>query len=297
MDAGRTDRTMPDGSKPVRAPVYRPSETDGERLSHAVATVTSHVHAIIQELNPSSNEFRAVLSFLTDVGHHSDSRRQEWVLLADVLGVSTLVEDLNSLRPPGATPNTVAGPFYRADVPETANGASISRDGKGEPLFVSGKVRMLDGKAVAGAVVEVWHANAQGIYENQDPDGQPEFNLRGRLTTDGEGAFRFTSVKPKGYALPDDGPVGQLMKRIGLPARRPAHLHFRVSADGCETLTTLVFDRADPTARDAIIGQRPELMADFVPSRLEDGRIAHLLDLTFVLCRSTQQPSNSNGRK
>ncbi len=297
MDAGHTDRTTPDGSKPIRAPGYRPGEAEGERLSYAVATVTSHLHAIIHELNPSAEEFRAVLSFLTEVGHHSDDRRQEWVLLADVLGASTLVEDLNTPRPQGATPNTVAGPFYRADVPATSNGASISRDGKGEPLFVTGKVRTLDGRAVAAAVVEVWHANAQGVYENQDPDGQPEFNLRGRLTSDAEGRFRFSSIKPKGYSLPDDGPVGRLMQRIGFRAQRPAHLHFRITADGYETLTTHVFDRADPIAPDAIIGARPELMVDFVPSRLEDGRMAHNLDLTFVLCPGTQPRSNFNGRK
>jgi hydroxyquinol 1,2-dioxygenase len=219
---------------------------------------------------------RAVIEFLTDVGHSADTRRQEWVLLADVIGVSTLVEDMHVCRPQGATPNTLAGPFYRADVPEVANGANLSRDGIGAPLDLQGRIVALDGAPVPAAMVEVWHANALGRYENQDPD------LRGRLRSDATGRFALTTIQPAGYALPEDGPVGRLLNGLGLRLERPAHIHFRVTAPGYDPLTTHVFDRDDPAiTRDALFGVKPELLADFTGARL---------DVTFVLAPATPTP-------
>lgn len=255
------------------------------RLAQAVARIARHLHLLTAELHPSSDEFRAALGFLTQVGHHTDSRRQEWVLLADVLGVSALVEGLNAPRPGGATPNTGAGPFYRADAPDLPLGADLSRDGKGERLRVSGRVTGIGGHALPGALVEVWHANGAGLYENQQPHCQPEFNLRGKLRADRKGRFDFLSVKPGGYALPSDGPVGRLMAALGCPLDRPAHVHFRVTAPGHRTLTTHIFDRADPAiGRDAIFGVRPELLADFRAVQTASGAREHLLDVKLALC-------------
>lgn len=255
------------------------------RLAQAVARIARHLHLLIAELHPSSAEFREVLGFLTQVGHHTDHKRQEWVLLADVLGVSALVEGLNAPRPPGATPNTGAGPFYRADAPDLPLGADLSRDGKGERLRVWGRVTDIQGHALPGALVEVWHANGAGLYENQQPHNQPEFNLRGRFRADPKGRFDFLSVMPGGYALPSDGPVGRLMAALGCPLDRPAHLHFRVTASGCQTLTTHIFDRAHPAlGRDPIFGVKPALLADFRATRTRSGLSQHRLDLTLVLC-------------
>ena len=266
-------------------------------IATALATVGS-LHELVAVLRPSAEEFRQAIDFLTEVGHYADARRQEWVLLADVLGVSTLIEDQNNPRPAGATPNTMAGPFYRADVPETALGADLSRDGKGEPLAVSGGISALDGTPVGGAIVEVWQANAEGLYENQEPDRQPEFNLRGRFRADAQGRFHFVTVKPRGYALPSDGPVGRLMAALGLQLDRPAHIHFRVSADGYETLTTHIFDRADPAiARDAIFGVKPELMAEFRVLPAHGGKQRHALDLNLVLCPQGQGGNGPSGRR
>ena len=268
------------------------------RLAAAAQASVGGLHALIAALRPSSDEFRLAIDFLTEVGHYADSRRQEWVLFADVLGVSSLVEDQNSPRPPGATPNTVAGPFYRADVPMMPLGASISRDGKGEPLEVRGSVTALGGAGIGGAKVEVWHANSDGVYENQEPDRQPEFNLRGCFRADAEGSFRFATVKPRGYALPSDGPVGRLMTMLGLGLERPAHIHFRVSADGYETLTTHVFDRADPAIdRDAIFAVKPELMGEFRAVPAAGGSRRHAVDVTFVLCREAPGGTKMKGRK
>ncbi len=268
----------------LHALASRMGQTGGKRLPAAFLATVTRLHDLIADLRPTPDELRAVIDFLTDVGHSADARRQEWVLLADVIGVSTLVEDLTLCRPDGATPNTLAGPFYRADVPEIANGANLSRDGIGTRLDLSGRITALDGAAVAGALVEVWHANALGRYENQDPDLQPEFNLRGRLRTDSAGRFTLTTIKPGGYALPEDGPVGRLMNGVGLRLERPAHIHFRVTAAGFDPLTTHVFDRADPAiTRDALFGVKPGLLADFGGTADADGTFRHKLDVTFVL--------------
>lgn len=259
------------------------------RLGAAVLAILGRAHDLVAELKPTPAEFRALVDFLTELGHASDARRQEWVLLADVTGLSTLVEEQNTPCPPGATPATLPGPFYREDVPELPPGANLSRDGLGEALEVSLRVADLDGGPVANALIEVWQANAFGRYENQDPDRQPEFNLRGRLRSDAAGRLTFRSVKPRGYALPEDGPVGRLMSGLGLRLERPAHIHFKVSAPGFRTLVTHVFDRDDPAIqRDALFGVRPELLAEF--RRLPPGGTArHALDLTLVLVPAAQE--------
>jgi protocatechuate 3,4-dioxygenase beta subunit len=244
--------------------------------------LVDHLHQLIRETRPSTADWRRAMEFLTEVGHASDGRRQEWALLSDLLGVTALVEEINTRRPKGATPNTVRGPFYRADAPHLALGADISLDGIGVPLAVSGRVHDLDGQPIAGATIDTWQANGDGFYENQQPDQQPEFNLRGVFTTDGEGRFRYRTVKPGGYAVPGDGPVGQLLGGAGLPLRRPAHLHFLIKAEGFETISTHVYDGADPDlGRDALFGVKQELIGTFRP--VAEG---FCLDFSFVMVRA-----------
>jgi protocatechuate 3,4-dioxygenase beta subunit len=256
-------------------------------LSRVLSAVVSHLHQIIRDTRPSPSDWRRVIEFLTEVGHASDERRQEWVLLSDLFGASALVEAINSRRPKGATPNTVRGPFFRADAPNRKPGADISLDGIGEPLEVDGHVLDLDGLPVPGAAVMTWQANSQGYYENQQPDMQPEFNLRGAFETDTAGRFYYRSVRPSGYGVPDDGPVGRLLRQAGYPLRRPSHLHFLIKAPGFETITTHVYDRNDPhLAEDAIFGVKPELLGDFRPKA--EGRPAWQLDFTFVMVRAKQ---------
>ncbi len=250
------------------------------RLAQGLLAAVTQMCRLVGDLRLTPDELRAVIEFLTEVGHASDARRQEWVLLADVLGVSTLVEDLAHPRLPGATPNTLPGPFYRADVPDLPDGADLSRDGVGEVLDVTLRVRDCGGRDVAGAVVEVWHANALGLYENQEPDVQPEYNLRGRFQADAGGCVQFRTIRPRGLNLPQDGPVGRLMHRLGLRLERPAHLHFRVTAAGYDPLTTHVFDESDPAiGHDALFGVKPGLLAEF----RETGARHHALDYTFVM--------------
>lgn len=260
-------------------------QRDDSRLGQFLAHLVRHLHEAVREARPTPADWRQAIHFLTEVGHASDDRRQEWILLSDLLGLTALVEEINSPRPRGATPNTPRGPFYRANAPAYAGGDSISLDGLGEPLAVTCRIVDLDGRPVP-AVLETWQANAEGHYENQQPDRQPDFNLRGTFAADDTGTVRYRTVKPAGYSVPDDGPVGKLLGSLGYPLRRPAHLQFIVRAPGFDTITTHVYDRRDPqVAEDAILGVRPELLGDFRETPVA-GRRAWSLDFTFVMARS-----------
>lgn len=242
----------------------RLAETATGRLGEAVRLITQHAFEVVATLRPTPEELEALVQFLTDVGYATDTRRQEWVLLADVFGLSDGVVSVADPDRPGITPSTLPGPFYRPDAPILPLGADLCRDGQGRPLTVTGEVRGPEGEPLAGALLEVWHANGSGRYENQDPDNQPEFNLRGRFFTDADGRFRFRTIRPGGYALPDDGPVGALARRLGLVLDRPAHIHFAVTAPGYRRLVTAVFDGADPAIdRDALFAARPGMIGRF----------------------------------
>ena len=259
-----------------------------DRLGAAVRLIMEHAFQVIAALRPSPEELDLLVQFLTDVGYATDARRQEWVLLADVFGLTDGVFSTERTEPPGVTPSTLAGPFYRPDAPELRLGADLCRNGHGAPLAVEGLILDADRQPLPGALVEVWHANGAGRYENQDPDNQPEHNLRGRFTADDKGRFHFRTIRPGGYALPDDGPVGQLARRLGLSLDRPAHIHFAVAAPGHRRLVTAIFDRADPAiSRDALFAVKPALVADFGPAPLA---------VTLVLDRDgAPQPQQTEG--
>lgn len=261
-------------------------------LARALMSVAAHLHQVIREVRPTQAELRNAIGFLTEMGQACDEKRQEWVLLFDLLGASALVEEINCQRPRGATQNTIRGPFYRADAPRKANGANLSLDGVGEPVTVRGRVIDLDGKPVQAARVETWQANADGFYENQQPDLQPEFNLRGIFEPDADGCFHYRTVRPAGYKVPCDGPAGQLLGRIGYPLHRPAHLHFQVSAPGFETLTSHIFDAADPHLdEDAIFGVKPELIRSFEPEDTKSP--SWRIEIEFVMARARKQGRQS----
>ncbi|WP_349371791.1 dioxygenase [Salinarimonas sp.] len=257
--------------RPTTAAIEEPPARTGrraaegvERLEDALGVIAAHLHAAVREAAPTRAELLAAASFLAETGRISDARRQEFVLLSDVLGVSALVEAINARRPADATPNTLRDPFYVPDAPERAGGADIRLAGTGAPLSVSLRVVDLAGAGVAGARVETWQANGEGVSDLQDPDGQPEHNLRGVFRTDAEGRVSFRTIRPGCYRVPVDGPVGALLARLGRSAVTPAHLNFRVSARGYETLTTQIFDAADPAlAADAIFAVRAGLAAPF----------------------------------
>jgi protocatechuate 3,4-dioxygenase beta subunit len=254
-----------------------------QRLARRLGRVVSGVARLIEEEGIDRADLRALIGFLTEVGHASDARRSEWVLLADALGITSLVEARVARRPPAATPNTIAGPFYRTDAPARQDGESISIDGIGEPLVLMLEVTDLDGEPVPGAAIEVWQANAEGLYENQAPDLQPDRNLRGIYRAGADGRALVRTVRPKGYAIPHDGPVGELLARLGLSPERPAHVHVRISAPGFQTLTTHLFDGDDPALdADPLFAVDPALVTRFAPCGAGGFEARH----RFILARA-----------
>lgn len=235
------------------------------RLQQVMDVITRHLHAAVKEIEPTQEEWFKAIQFLTATGHTCDDWRQEFILLSDVLGVSMLVDAINSRRPDGASENTVLGPFHVADAPEYPMGTNICLDAKGEDMVVRGRVLDVDGAPLNGVKIDVWQANDEGFYDVQQKGHQPEFNLRGVFRTGSDGSYWFKAVKPKFYPIPADGPVGQLLSDLGRHPFRPAHLHYILTKDGYDEVTTHIFDPDDPYINnDAVFGVKESLIAEFV---------------------------------
>ena len=234
------------------------------RTAEIMRAVVAHLHALVAELGLTRDEWFAAVDFLTRVGQMCDGQRQEMILLSDTLGVSMLVEMLNHAGAPGTTEPTVFGPFHVDGAPERPCGTSIVEDAAadGEPLTVRGRVCDQDGRPVPGARLDVWQTAPNGLYDVQDPT-QPAMNLRGVFTAGDDGGYEFRTVRPVAYPIPDDGPVGEMLRATGRHNWRPAHIHFVVTAPGHKPVITHVFDR---TSRylddDAVFGVRPSLVLD-----------------------------------
>ena len=226
--------------------------------------ITRKLHEAVKEIEPTQEEWFEAIMFLTETGQICNEWRQEFILLSDVLGVSMLVDAINNRKPSGASESTVLGPFHVADAPELPMGANICLDHKGEDMVIRGRILDTEGKPIADAVLDVWQANDEGFYDVQQKGIQPDFNLRGVFRTGEDGRYWFRAVKPKFYPIPDDGPVGKLLRALGRHPYRPAHLHYIIKADGFETLTTHIFDPDDPYINsDAVFGVKESLLAEF----------------------------------
>ena len=268
------------------------------RLREVMDAITRHLHAAIKEIEPTQEEWMKAIMFLTDTGHKCDDWRQEFILLSDVLGVSMLVDAINSRRPAGASENTVLGPFHVGGTPEYPMGTNICLDGKGEDMVVRGHVRDVDGNPLEGVKIDVWQANDEGFYDVQQKGIQPDFNLRGVFRTGADGSYWFKAVRPRHYAIPDDGPVGQLLANLGRHPYRPAHLHYILSKEGYDEVTTHIFDPDDIYIdNDAVFGVKESLIAEF--TKVEDpARIAEMefeglhfwdVEFDFVLAPKTTE--------
>jgi protocatechuate 3,4-dioxygenase beta subunit len=234
------------------------------RLREVAASLVRHLHAFVREVEPTEAEWLAGIGFLTTVGQMCDARRQEFILLSDTLGVSILVDAINHRKPGGATESSVLGPFYREGAPELPSGGNLAAATPGEPVLVSGRVTAPDGTPIAGALLDVWQTSPDGLYDVQDPS-LPGMNLRGRFRTDAAGRYNFRTVKPTSYPIPDDGPVGQMLRALGRHSYRPAHIHFIVSAVGYEPVTTMLFVEGDRYLdSDAVFGVKGSLVVNFV---------------------------------
>ena len=231
------------------------------RLKSVMEALVRHLHQLVREVEPTPDEWMAAIQFLTRTGQMCNDKRQEYVLLSDTLGVSMLVDAINNRKPEGATESSVLGPFYLEGASEVTSGIDLA-PGEGPGVVVSGCVRDTHGRGLPGAVLDLWQTAPNGLYHMQDGD-QPEFHLCAKVVAGNEGRYQFRTLKPVSYAIPTDGPAGELLRSLGRHAYRPAHIHFIVSAPGHKPVVTQLFTRGDPYLEsDAVFGVKASLIAD-----------------------------------
>jgi hydroxyquinol 1,2-dioxygenase len=245
----------------TEAVLERVGNASDQRLRAISEALVRHLHAFVREIEPSQAEWMAAIEFLTRTGAMCSDVRQEFILLSDTLGVSMLVDAINHRLPGAATQTTVLGPFYVQSPPEHAPGDDISGGMAGESLLVEGSVRGIDGAPIEGAVVDTWHTDGDGFYDVQGPAGLHGLAGRARFRTDAQGRFWFRSIVPASYPIPDDGPVGDMLKVQSRHPYRPAHVHFMIAHPGCETLVTHVFLAGDEYLdSDVVFGVKDSLI-------------------------------------
>jgi protocatechuate 3,4-dioxygenase beta subunit len=256
--------------------------TPDARLRELLAALIRHLHAFAAETGLTAQEWMAGLEFLTAVGQKCDSERQEFIMLSDVLGLSSLVESVNAAG--GATEPTVLGPFYLPGAPRREMGAHIGRPEDGPTALIRGRVTDTAGIPIHGASLDVWQGSGNGLYDIQDP-GQPRFNLRGVFTTGPDGSFAFRTARPVSYPVPVDGPVGDLLRASGRHNWRAAHVHAIVSAPGYQPVTTHIFDSENQYLdSDAVFGVRDSLIREFKPANAADPPDVNcVVDVDFLL--------------
>src|SRR5712671_1756186 len=248
-------------SELTRDVIDRMSDAKSARLQEVMDIVVHHLHAIVREAKITQGEWWQAIDFLTRAGKMCSDSRQELILLSDILGVSMLVDAVDNVAGPGISDSTVLGPFYAGHQRELAQGDSILlREEASEPLVMSGRVVDPEGQPVAGALIEVWQTAPNQLYDVQDKD-QPEGHLRASFRTDAAGLYRFQTILPVSYPIPDDGPAGQLLAAMGRHPFRPAHVHFMISAPGFRTLVTHLFFEGDQYLEsDAVFGVKRSLV-------------------------------------
>lgn len=272
------------------AVIARIETSTDPRLATIMQSLIRHLHEFVREVELTETEWLAGIEFLTATGQKCDAKRQEFILLSDTLGVSMLVDAINHSGGKGITDSTVLGPFFVPGAPVLPNGADIAAGDSGEPAFIGGKVLDPAGAPIAGATIDVWQTDGEGFYDVQRP-ATDEMRLRGSFTSDAEGRFPFRTVKPVSYPIPTDGPVGQMLLRLGRHPYRPAHIHFMISAPGYRRLVTHLFAQGDRYLEsDAVFGVKPSLIVRFdehPPGTAPDGsnveRPFFTLDYDFVL--------------
>ncbi|RLV50955.1 hydroxyquinol 1,2-dioxygenase [Nocardioides mangrovicus] len=251
-----------------------------DRLRQLTQDLVRHLHAFVLDNDVTQEEWRFAIDFLTRAGHITTDVRQEFILLSDTLGVSSLVDILSNSRTPESTPSAVLGPFYVEGPPELPDGADISGGLEGEPVQARIAVTDTAGRPVADAVVDVWQSNQDGFYDVQLPDLDGPV-LRGRLRTDDAGRITFTTILPSPYPIPDDGPVGQMLAATGRHPMRAPHVHFMIAAEGKHTLITQLFvEGGEYLDSDTVFGVKEPII---VPFPADGSGTYRTLDFTFVL--------------
>ncbi|MET0456417.1 MAG: dioxygenase [Mycobacterium sp.] len=233
-----------------------------ERLTLLMTALVRHLHAFIRDVRLTEAEWNTAIEFLTEVGHITDDRRQEFILLSDVLGASMQTINVNNVAHGDATEATVFGPFFTENSPRIDQGGDVSGGASGEPCWVEGTVTDVDGQPIPDARIEVWEADEDGFYDVQYDDDRVA--ARAHLFSDHDGRYRFWALTPTPYPIPHDGPVGRMLAATGRSPMRASHLHFMVAAPGHRTLVTHIFVAGDELLdRDTVFGVKESLITDF----------------------------------
>lgn len=290
----------------TQAVLDRLADDADPRFRQIITGVVQHAHALIRELDFKPDEWMAAIQFLTRVGQTCDAKRQEFILLSDTLGISMLVVQLDQARRSKAaladktakakpTEATVQGPFYWEGSPVLPLGSDIGKGMPGEPAYYSGRITDTHGKPIANCCLDVWSGDGEGVYDMQmtnDEGGDVGMRLRGRFHTDSDGGYRFWSIKPYYYPVPDDGPVGDMLRAMGRHPNRPGHIHMMVYRDGYVPVTTHLFAADSPYLdSDAVFGVRDSLIVPYERhdkgTKAPDGRAMertwHTAKYDFVL--------------
>ena len=263
----------------TQAVVDRFGESDSERFKEVISAAIRHMHAFVKEVNLTPDEWFTAIEFLTATGQMCDDKRQEFILLSDVLGVSMMMEMVNNRRSAGETESTVLGPFHTDNAPTLEMGDAITALDGHEVVVMSGRVLDASGQPVAGARLDVWQAGPDGKYDVQKEDG---VDLRGVFTSDDQGHYEFRTVKPEFYPVPTDGPVGRLLAASNRHPFRPAHIHFKITAQGYHPLITHLFVAGDNYLEtDAVFAVRDSLIVDL--TQADDAHLTATYD--FVLAK------------
>lgn len=242
------------------------SECSDPRLKQVMESLVKHLHAFLREVRLTEEEWGKAIEFLTAVGHITDDKRQEFILLSDTLGASMQTITISNGAYGDATEATVFGPFFVEGSPRIPIGGDMSFGAPGEPCWVEGTVTDTEGNPLAGAKIEVWEADEDGLYDVQYTDGRTA--ARAHLFTDDEGRYAFWGITPTPYPIPHDGPVGTMLKAVGRSPYRASHLHFMVTHEGCRRLVTHIFVEGDELLdRDSVFGVKESLVKKFEKQR------------------------------
>lgn len=301
MSNAAREKTSPDDI--TNAVVASFSQCPDPRLQQIMRSLVGHLHAFVNEVQLTHEEWMQAIRVLSQTGHITDATRQEWILWSDTLGISMLVDALEHRHPGGVTESTVLGPFYVPNSPTRQYGAHLDEISAGDHMWVHGRVLSEEGTALAGAELDVWQNGDNKLYAVQDAEA-PETHLRGRFHTRPDGTYGFVAVRPTPYPIPDDGPVGTMLTATGRHPWRPAHLHVIVRASGHQTLTTHLFDADSPYLdSDAVFAVKPSLLRSITRHNPDDqSRRLGLhdpywcLESDFVLAHGTSNEPADPGR-
>jgi hydroxyquinol 1,2-dioxygenase len=279
----------------ITADVLRTFENTADpRLKQVMESLVKHLHAFVNDVRPTTQEWLDALEFLKDTAKYCDDTRNEFILLCDTLGVSILIDLINNGKVEGATESTLLGPVHRVGAPEMPHGANIaSGSPDGIPTIVKGRIFDLARRPVADAVIDVWQANGDGFYDSQIPHFDDKMDCRGKFRSDAGGRFFFRTVRPKFYSVPVDGSVGRMLRAVKRHSMRPSHIHFAINADGYESVTTHIFDANDRHLEggDTAFAVKQSLIRPFMLREKPDEEAKRmginsaycLVDLEFVL--------------